>query len=238
MKIEVLRKSLLATNERAAEENRSLFDRHGTVAVNLMGGAGCGKTSLLESIIPQLRPRWSVGVLEGDIATTRDAERIAALGVPVVQILTEGGCHLTASLVQHALERMPLEGMDILFIENVGNPICPANFDLGEHHRVAVLSVTEGDDKPLKYPYLFKVADLVVVSKADLLSATDFDVEEASRRIRTFDPCKPIMVTSARTFGMTDLVAEWFEARIPGYCADAVDQRELATTLPAEVWFG
>lgn len=208
MMIQVLKKSLFRSNEQAADENRRVLDEHGVAAVNIMGGAGCGKTTLLERVIPLLTADCRVAVLEGDLATTKDAERIAALDVPVVQLLTEGGCHLTATLVQEGIRRLPLDGIDLLLIENVGNPICPANFDLGEHFRVAVLSVTEGDDKPAKYPYLFKVADLVVVTKLDLLASTDFDFDEAAGPIRAFDPEKPILRTSIHDPAGFQAVAE------------------------------
>jgi len=213
MKIEVLKKSLLANNEKAAEENRRLLQRHNITAVNLMGGAGCGKTTLLERVIPLLVREVAVAVLEGDLATTRDASRIAALGVPVIQLLTEGGCHLTATLVQAGLERLPLTHIGLLLIENVGNPICPVNFDLGEHHRVALLSVAEGDDKPAKYPYLFKSADLVVITKMDLLKFTDFHRDRALEHIRALDPDKNVLETSKDDAGSMGAVAEWLRAK-------------------------
>lgn len=192
MRIDVVRKSLLTDNERAAAMNRALLNEAGVMAINVLGGAGCGKTTLLEGIIPRLSREFSVAVLEGDIATTRDAERIASLGVPVVQLLTDGACHLSATLVYHGLDRLELDALDLLFIENVGNPICPANFDLGEHGRLAVLSVTEGDDKPYKYPYLFKTANRVVISKLDLLPHCDFDLDRAMAGIHALGPEKPI----------------------------------------------
>ncbi len=216
MKVEVLKKSLLESNENAAQLSRALLDEHGVVAVNIMGGAGCGKTTLLEHTIPQLASGLSVAVLEGDVATTKDADRIAALGVPVVQLLTEGGCHLTASLVEHGLRRLPLASLDLVLIENVGNPICPASFNLGEHRRLAVLSVTEGDDKPAKYPLLFKVADRVVITKTDLLEATDFDMDQAATDIRVWGADKPIDSTSAKEPSSMRPVAEWLRGLCTG----------------------
>jgi hydrogenase nickel incorporation protein HypB len=213
MTIEVLRKSIFAKNDQAAEQNRSLLREHDVVAVNIMGGAGCGKTTLLERIIPQLRNTISTAVLEGDLATTKDAARIAELDVPVVQLLTEGGCHLTATLVQQGLGRLPLDTVDLVFIENVGNPICPANFDLGEHYRMAILSVTEGDDKPAKYPYLFSAADLVVLTKMDLLAATDFDCARASADIHALDSQKTIISTAANDESTIRPVAEWLASK-------------------------
>ena len=213
MKIEVLKKSLFANNEKAAEENRRLLRSHDVLAVNVMGGAGCGKTTLLECVIPLLSREIGVAVLEGDLATTRDAARIAALRVPVIQLLTEGGCHLTATLVQAGLRRLPLAEVDLLLIENVGNPICPVNFDLGEHHRIAVLSVAEGDDKPAKYPYLFKSADLVVISKTDLLRSSDFQWEQALGYIRALDLDKTVLGANKKDEASMGAVAEWLRAK-------------------------
>ncbi|UCF33802.1 MAG: hydrogenase nickel incorporation protein HypB [Phycisphaerales bacterium] len=212
MAIAVLKKSILAQNDRAAEQTRQLLNRHNVVAFNIMGGAGCGKTTLLERVIPVLKRDLRVAVLEGDLATTKDATRIDALGVPVVQLLTEGGCHLTATLVNEGLKNLALDELDLLLIENVGNPICPANFDLGEHERIAVLSVTEGDDKPAKYPFLFKIADLVVITKMDLIEVTDFDAEKATTDIHVLDPEKKVIRVAAIKTG-ADEVAEWLLTR-------------------------
>ncbi|MBU0637294.1 MAG: hydrogenase nickel incorporation protein HypB [Planctomycetes bacterium] len=211
MKIEVLR-NVLQKNEWAAEENRACFDERGVTCVNLLGGAGCGKTSLLEATLPTLKENLRVAVLEGDLATTRDAERIAALDVPVVQLLTDGGCHLNATLVQQALKQIPLDELDLLVIENVGNPICPANFDLGEHRRVVVLSVAEGDDKPAKYPLLFKDADLIVLTKCDLLPYVKFDVERARADLARVNPRAEIVRTDTNTATGIDRLAAWLSA--------------------------
>lgn len=210
MRIKIIMKSLVAANDQAAEQNRAKLDECATVAVNIMGGAGCGKTTFLEALIPRLADAGiRVGVIEGDLATTRDAERIAALEVPVVQVLTEGGCHLTASVVQQALGKLPLPELDLVLIENVGNPICPANFDLGERGRIAILSAAEGDDKPAKYPLLFKSADRVVITKLDLLSMVDFDVTRAEAFIRAFDSQKPIHRVNRVEPDSLDPIVEW-----------------------------
>lgn len=208
MRIQVVRK-ILQQNEQAADENRKCLDAHGVTCINLLGGAGSGKTSLLEATLPRLKNELGIAVLEGDLATTRDAERIAALDVPAVQLLTEGGCHLNATLVQQGLRQAPPVGLDLLIIENVGNLICPANFDLGEHLRVAVLSVAEGDDKPAKYPLLFKSAASVVLTKCDLLGHTDFDMAAAEQQIKRLNPQAEVIRTSARTGQGIDLLAEW-----------------------------
>jgi hydrogenase nickel incorporation protein HypB len=211
MKIQVVRK-ILQQNDQAAAENRRRLDAHGVTCINLLGGAGCGKTSLLEATLPRLRGALRIAVLEGDLATTRDAERIAALDVPAVQLLTDGGCHLNATLVQQGLQQLSLEGLDLLIVENVGNLICPANFGLGEHLRVAVLSVAEGHDKPAKYPLLFKDAALIVLSKCDLLDHTDFDVSVAAQDIGRVNARAEICHTSARTRQGIDRLADWFRA--------------------------
>lgn len=208
MIIPVIRK-VLEQNEHAARENRQRFDSHNIRCVNLLGGAGCGKTALLEGTLPLLKDSCRAAVLEGDLATTRDAERIDALGVPVVQLLTEGGCHLIASHVQKALEQVNLDELDLLIIENVGNPICPACFDLGEHLRIAVLSVAEGHDKPSKYPLLFKDAQLVVITKCDLLPHVDFDLDIVQIDVRRVNRSVELIHTDIKTGQGFDRVAEW-----------------------------
>lgn len=197
MNIPIVRR-ILEKNDQAAAENRSRFGELGVRCVNVLGGAGSGKTTLLEMVIPRLLDGLRIAVLEGDLATTRDAERIAALGVPCAQLLTDGGCHLTAAHVQRALPHVPLAELDLLIIENVGNPICPANFDLGEHVRVSVLSVAEGDDKPSKYPLLFKDAHAIVISKCDLLPFVRFDLERAKADLRLVNSHAQVFEVSTR----------------------------------------
>lgn len=212
MEIAVLR-NVFQRNENAARDNRRRFDAAGVTCINILGGAGSGKTSILEAVLPLLSKSLRVAVLEGDLATTRDAERIARLNVPVVQLLTDGGCHLTATLVEQGLGRLPLDGIDLLIIENVGNPICPANYDLGEHARISVLSVSEGADKPSKYPLLFKDAALVLLTKCDLLPYTDFDSALAEADIRRVNPkCEIIRTDVKRPIGI-DRLAAWMLAR-------------------------
>lgn len=213
MTIPVIRK-ILEKNEQAAAQNRARFEQLGLTVIHVLGGAGCGKTALLEVVIPALKPDLRVGVLEGDIATTRDSERIAALDVPVVQLLTEGGCHLTAAHVQRALDELPLPEVDLLLIENVGNPICPVNFDLGEHARIAVLSVAEGDDKPAKYPLLFRRAHLIVLSKLDLLAHVNYDLERVHRELKKISPEAPVVGTDIRTRRGLDKVVAWLREQV------------------------
>ena len=170
--VEVL-ENLLHENDHVAAHNREHFERHGVLAVNLMSSPGSGKTSLLEATIKALGNELSIAVVEGDLETENDADRIRAQGVPAVQITTGSACHLDAHMVHDALHDMKLDGIDILFIENVGNLVCPASFDLGHHANVTLLSVTEGDDKPAKYPVMFRAADLVLLSKSDFLDMID-----------------------------------------------------------------
>jgi hydrogenase nickel incorporation protein HypB len=174
---------ILRKNSEVAEENRRNFDAHGVFAVSLAGTPGAGKTSLLERALLQLRQQVSVAVVEGDIATDRDAERIESLGIPVVQIVTNGTCHLEAHMVQSALRQLDLQQVDLLFIENVGNLVCPASYDLGEHMRTVILSATEGEDKPLKYPAMFRRSHALVINKMDLLPHLQWDLETAFSRL-------------------------------------------------------
>ena len=182
--VDVLR-GLLAANNEQAVHNREHFDRHGVLAINLMSSPGAGKTALLETTIDALRDELSMAVIEGDLETENDARRIRAKGIPALQITTGTACHLDAHLVHDALHHLPLAGLDVVFIENVGNLVCPASFDLGQHFNVALLSVTEGDDKPAKYPVMFRAADLVLVTKTDLLDVIDdFSVARVRDAVR------------------------------------------------------
>ena len=168
-----VRKSVMAADEEHASFIRSLMRQKGILMINMIGSPGSGKTTLLEKLLPQLDLRCAV--IEGDVATSKDAERIAATGTPVVQINTQGGCHLEAHLVRKALREIPIDDIDVLFIENVGNLVCPAEFDLGESFKMAISSVPEGDDKPLKYPSLFHKAKAVLLTKIDVLPFIKFD---------------------------------------------------------------
>ncbi len=209
---------ILAANDRVAEENRSLFAEHGIAVVNLISSPGAGKTSLLERSLPLLGPQTRSAVIAGDIATTRDADRLAACEVPVVQITTEsfgGSCHLEASTIRQALEALDLAAIDLLFVENVGNLVCPAEFDLGEGAKVALLSVTEGEDKPLKYPLAFQQADLVLVTKLDLLPHLRFDMQALRANLQRVNPPVPVLELSSQTGeGMEDWTA-WLGALPP-----------------------
>lgn len=198
MEIRVLR-NVLEANDAIAAENRALLEASGIFAVNLIASPGAGKTTLLERTVQQLKDEFRVAVVEGDIAGSVDAERIARHHVPVVQINTGGDCHLNAPTVKSALEGLPLRELQLLFIENVGNLVCPAGFDLGENVEVVVLSVAEGDDKPEKYPLIFERSAAMVLNKIDLLSMVDFDMNHARSKARATHPDLPIFELSART---------------------------------------
>jgi hydrogenase nickel incorporation protein HypB len=205
--VTVKRRALAASEERA-EQLRSRFAEAGTLVVNLISSPGSGKTTLLEATIGRIAPDHGCAVIEGDVATERDADRIRALGVPAHQVLTGGACHLDARQVDAALAEAELLPAQILFIENVGNLICPTTYDLGEDFKVAVLSTTEGDDKPFKYPAIFARAELTVVSKIDLLPHLPFDIEAVEEQLRSLNPKGTILRTSAVT---GEGIAEWCE---------------------------
>jgi hydrogenase nickel incorporation protein HypB len=190
---------LLDANDHEAAHNREHLDAHGVLAVNLMSSPGAGKTRLLEATIDALAGRWRIAVIEGDLETENDAERIRAKGVPAVQITTGTACHLDAHMVHDALHVVDLRALDLLFIENVGNLVCPASFDLGHHLNVTLLSVTEGADKPAKYPVMFRAADLLLLTKTDLLGVIDdFDPQAAIGHFRALANPAPVLQVSAR----------------------------------------
>lgn len=207
MEIKVV-KRIMEANEQHAETVRQRLRESGVVALNLISAPGSGKTSLIETAIRELKDKVRIGVIEGDPDTTRDAERIARLDVPVVQINTEGGCHLEATMVLRALEEIDVDGLQLLFIENVGNLVCPVVFDLGETYRVAVVSAAEGHDKPAKYPALFRTAQVTVLNKIDLIPYLDFDEEQFTSDVRRLNPEMPILRVSCRT---GEGVREWVE---------------------------
>lgn len=196
--IDVLQ-NLLSENDHQALHNREHFDQHGVLAINLMSSPGSGKTALLETTIRALKHEFNIAVIEGDLETENDAQRIRQQGVPAVQIVTGTACHLDAHLVHQAVHQLDLNQLDIVFIENVGNLVCPASFDLGHHHNVTLLSVTEGDDKPAKYPVMFRSADVVLLTKTDLLPVLDdFSPENAENAIRQLANDAPVIQLSAK----------------------------------------
>jgi hydrogenase nickel incorporation protein HypB len=190
---------ILSSNEAAAAENREFFDRNGIYVVNLMSAPGAGKTSLLEQTISGLRDEFKLGVIEGDLVTTIDADRIAAMAVPSYQITTGLVCHLDARMVHNAFHGFDVKGFDLLFIENVGNLVCPAEFNLGEDLKVMVFSTTEGAEKPKKYPLMFHEADAIVLNKIDLLPYAGVSMDELVENVREVNPFAPVFAVSCRT---------------------------------------
>jgi len=200
---------ILSANDRIAAENRRLLEQHGVVAVNVMASPGAGKTSLILRTIAALQGRLRVGVIEGDVAGRIDADKVAETGTPVVQINTGGGCHLDALQVQRALAQLPLDQIDLLFIENVGNLICPAGFALGEQINMMVAHVTEGHDKPIKYPGMFTVVDVLVLNKMDLMPYMDFDLDSFRMAVRALNAAAPLFEVSCRTGLGIEAWVEW-----------------------------
>ncbi|MBV9850951.1 MAG: hydrogenase nickel incorporation protein HypB [Armatimonadetes bacterium] len=207
----VVMEGILDANDALAQANRDKFDQAGTYVINMMSSPGAGKTTILERTLEALGGKLRMGVVEGDVQTSLDADRLARFGVPTVQINTGsewgGGCHLDANMVRCGLPSLPLQEIDLLFIENVGNLVCPAGFRLGEDTRVMVASVTEGEDKPLKYPFMFRSAELVLVNKADLLTHLDFDLALFLRNLDAVNPGAPRILLSART---GQGIQEWY----------------------------
>ena len=208
MEIKVL-KDILGANELLAERNRQLLDSQGVFAVNLMSSPGAGKTSLILETIKKLKGKTRLGVIEGDVSSSLDAERIGKENVPVLQINTGGGCHLDANMAHNALSNMPLQDIELLIIENVGNLICPAEFALGEHKKVVISSISEGDDKPLKYPLMFHKADIVLTNKIDLLPYLNFDIQAFSRAIKGINEKVEIIPISCVTGEGIEEWASW-----------------------------
>ncbi len=207
-----IEQDILAKNNTYAAANRAFFNTRGILALNLVSSPGSGKTALLARTVEALKDELAVAVIEGDQQTANDAERIRAAGAPAVQINTGKGCHLDAHMVGHAVENLaPGEG-SMLFIENVGNLVCPAAFDLGEAHKVVILSVTEGEDKPLKYPDMFAVASLMLINKADLLPHVDFDVEKSIGYARRINPGIKTLTVSAKTGEGMEAWYAWLKA--------------------------
>jgi hydrogenase nickel incorporation protein HypB len=214
----VVQENVLDANDTLARANRDLFDRAGTYTINMMSSPGAGKTALLERTLERLRGKLRLGVLEGDVQTTLDADRLARFHIPLVQVNTDPGfggeCHLDANMVRSGLGELPLHDIDVLIIENVGNLVCPAEFRVGEDVRVMVYSVTEGEEKPLKYPLMFRSADLVLVNKVDLLEHLDFDLEQFLGNLDAVNPGVRTVLTSARTGQGVDEWCDWLGQRL------------------------
>lgn len=209
-----LNRKVMESNDTVAADNREKFRQHRVRVINLLGSPGSGKTSFLEATLAALTRNYRVAVIEGDLATALDAERIAKSGVPVVQINTKGGCHLDGAMIREVLPRFDLASLDLLVIENVGNLVCPSTFDLGEDHKVVVLSVAEGGDKPAKYPRTFLEASAVIINKIDLLPFTDVDLETLKNELLSINPNLELFPVSCREKqGLTPWY-EWLEAQL------------------------
>jgi len=206
MSVVTIERKVLEKNDELAAKNRDLFHQYGAFVLNIVSSPGSGKTSILERTLEHLKGRLRIAVIEGDVQTDFDAQRVAKFGVPVVQIVTNGGCHLDANLVQDALGNMDLKGIQLLVIENVGNLVCPANYDLGEHIKVVVASTTEGDDKPLKYPTMFRQASVLLVNKIDLLPYVNCNLAELKANAFKINPTLKVFEISCTT---NQGIAEW-----------------------------
>ena len=219
MDIEVL-EGIFDANEKIARENEALFREGGVMAMNLMASPGAGKTSLIAATLELLKGRVRVGVIEGDIESSVDAEKLKVYDIPVVQINTHGACHLEAISIQQAVGHMDLDAVDLLIIENVGNLVCPAEFKLGESLRTMILSVAEGHDKPLKYPLMFSDSDVLVVNKTDLIGLGDFEMAELRATVTRMNPDIIIFEVSCRTGDGLAAWADWLEQRVKDYQAE------------------
>ena len=206
-------KTILSANDRLAQNNRRLFDELGLTTVNVLASPGAGKTSVILAILKSLPRGVSSGVIEGDVASCVDTDRIKSFGFAAVQINTDGGCHLTAAMIDKATASLGVKGPGLLFIENIGNLICPVGFDLGEHCRVVIASVPEGDDKAIKYPGVFATGDVIVLNKIDLLGHVDFEMGRFTAAVRAVNANAPILHMSARTGEGLPAVRDWLLAQ-------------------------
>ena len=216
-----LSKPILDRNERLAAENRARFDKAGVFVLDLMASPGAGKTSTILATIAALRDRYSIAVIEGDIASRVDAEKVAAHGIPAVQINTGGACHLESDMIKRAIDALDLAALDLIIIENVGNLVCPTDFNLGEDAKVMILSVPEGHDKPYKYPGIFQVSEAIILNKVDTMPVFDFDEAEFTSVVKSLNPGAPIFRMAATKGEGVAEWAEWLSARIDAVKAAA-----------------
>jgi len=216
MEIKVVRK-ILDANEKMADRNRSLFNDKGVFVINVMSSPGSGKTTILERTLTMIMPGIKSGVIVGDVSTTHDADRLAKSGAPVVQVNTDafgGDCHLAAHVIESAATQLDLNNIDLLIVENIGNLVCPAEFDIGEDVKVVVLSVTEGEDKPVKYPLMFRVCDSAILNKIDLLPYLDYEKDLALESIQKIHPAMPVFEMSAKTGDGFNVWIDWLKQRV------------------------
>jgi hydrogenase nickel incorporation protein HypB len=213
MKVSVV-KNILEANERIAQENRAIFDEKNLVVFNLMSSPGAGKTTLLEKTIGVLKDEFRIGVIEGDIQSSQDAERIAEMGIPAVQINTGGACHLDGNMIRDTFKEFDFDALDLLVVENVGNLVCPAEFKVGEDFKAMILSVTEGDDKPAKYPLMFHESEVLLVNKIDLLPYVDCSIEKVREEALKINPGLSIFEISCKTGEGLEAWYDWLRERI------------------------
>ena len=212
MEIKVLHQ-VMEWNQDVSAQVRQTLSENKVCLINVMGSPGTGKTSLITALIERLRAKWRIGVIEGDITGQIDAEKIAALGIPAVQLNTDGACHIEAMSIQHILPQFELDGLDVLFVENIGNLVCPAEFDIGENFRITILSIPEGDDKVAKYPLMFTVCDLLLVTKTDCQAMFDFDLKKLTTRVHQLNPNMKIIPVSSKTGENMDAWISWLKER-------------------------
>ena len=213
MEVKVVR-NLLEANERIARENKEIFDSNGIYVINLMSAPGAGKTSLIEKTVGALKKTWNLGIIEGDITTALDAERLLSHGVPVVQVNTGSACHLDGNMIRDALNELPLSSLDLLIVENVGNLVCPAEFNVGEDDKVMILSTPEGSDKPVKYPLMFQESTVLLINKIDLLPYIDCDVSTMRENAGKVNPRLLILDISCKTEEGLERWFAWLESKI------------------------
>ncbi len=218
---------ILSANDRIALQNREIFDVAGLFAINLMASPGAGKTSLIMATVQALKNEFRIAGVDGDIATSLDADKIAALGVPAVQINTGGACHLDAGMLQSALSQLSIKDLDLLIVENVGNLVCPASFQLGVHRDVLIASVPEGDDKPYKYPGMYRGVNAVLLNKMDVLDAFDFDMEYFRRGVDVLNPGLAFFPVSCKTGEGLEAWLDWVRAEIAAFRAGGADSHEV-----------
>jgi hydrogenase nickel incorporation protein HypB len=210
----VLMKNVLDKNQNMADNNRSRLSSHGILMLNLISSPGAGKTSLLEKTLAHFSGRYKIAVIEGDVTTDRDARRLQPFGVPVIQINTEGGCHLDSHSIARAFEHLDLDDLQLIIVENIGNLVCPAEFDLGENHKIAVISVPEGDDKPAKYPLLFRESSAIILNKTDLIQYTNFSIVEFRKYVRELNGTIPVMEVSCTSGSGLPVWFDWINSQI------------------------
>lgn len=214
MSVITIERKVLEKNDQIAERNRDDFAASKVFTLNIVSSPGSGKTSILERTIEHLKGKLQISVIEGDVQTDNDARRISALGIPAVQIVTHGGCHLEARLVRDAIENVDLQSTQLLVIENVGNLVCPANYDLGEAHKVVVVSTTEGDDKPVKYPNMFRNSSILIINKIDLLPYLTCNIGQLEKNALQINPSLKIFRTSCTTGEGINEWCGWLESQV------------------------